>query len=51
MHATDFTETQILPENGINECFSKVSVEDISFLNLMEEICFRLPFTNINFKI
>ena len=54
MYDTDFVESQVLPENGIYESLSEVSVEDLFFLKSVEEKCSRyenhyvleLPFRN-----
>ena len=37
MYDTDFMQSQVLPENGIHESLSELSVEDLSFLKSMEE--------------
>ena len=41
IYDADFVESQVLPENGIYESLSEVSVDDLSFLKSMEENCSR----------
>ena len=59
MYAADFMENQTIPSNGINEKLNVASVEDIKFLQLMDEGCTRsdghyqlpLPFRNSEFNL
>ena len=37
LHAVNFTEKQIMPGKGINEKYTEVSVEVISFLEIMNQ--------------
>ena len=42
LYTTDFTKKPIMLGNGINEKLSEVSVEDMSFLKIMNQGCSRI---------
>ena len=57
LYAANFMENQTLPSNDINEKLNEVSVKDIKFLKLMDEVCtrsdghYQLPLSFRNSKV